>query len=231
MPARQTAPCRPTPRPGLAVALRGLTASLALAASLARAATGLAALPASGDDGPVTLFYPTQAAPRAVQRGPFILPLAPDAPPVRGNGRLVVVSPGSGGGPWVMADLARRLVDAGYVVALPEHRADNWHDSSGRGPVSWALRPGEVSRAIDVVGRDARFAPLLALDKVGVYGMSAGGHTALSMAGGRWSPALLRAHCEAQLVEHFQTCVGLATRWPLSATSCCAGRPRWRRRR
>ena len=75
MPALQTAPCRPAPRPGLAVALRGLTASLALAASLARAATGLAALPASGDDGPVTLFYPTQAAPRAVQRGPFILPL------------------------------------------------------------------------------------------------------------------------------------------------------------
>ena len=45
-----------------------------------------------------------------------------------------------------------------------------------------------ASRAIDVVSHDARFAPLLALDRVGMYGMSAGGHTALSLAGGRWSP-------------------------------------------
>jgi predicted dienelactone hydrolase len=212
MPALPTFSCRRPARPGRAAALLVLSAGLALAAGLARAATGLAVLPASGDDGPVTLFYPTQAASQTVQRGPFSLPLVPDAAPVRGNGRLVVVSHGSGGGPWVMADLAQRLVQAGYVVALPEHRFDNVHDSSGRGPVSWALRPGEVSRAIDAVGRDPRLAPLLVLDQVGVYGMSAGGHTALALAGGRWSPALLRAHCDAHLAEDFQTCVGLATR-------------------
>jgi predicted dienelactone hydrolase len=34
--------------------------------------------------------------------------------------------------------------------------------------------------------------------------MSAGGHTALSFAGGRWSPAQLRRHCEAHLAEDFQ---------------------------
>lgn len=44
-----------------------------------------------------------------------------------------------------------------------------------------------------------------------VYGMSAGGHTALSLAGGRWSPALLYKHCEANLADDFQACVGLAT--------------------
>jgi predicted dienelactone hydrolase len=45
-----------------------------------------------------------------------------------------------------------------------------------------------------------------------MYGMSAGGHTALTLAGGRWSPALLKEFCEAHIRESFQSCVGLATR-------------------
>jgi predicted dienelactone hydrolase len=44
-----------------------------------------------------------------------------------------------------------------------------------------------------------------------MYGMSAGGHTALTLAGGRWSPAQLLQHCEAHISEDFQTCAGLST--------------------
>ncbi len=47
----------------------------------------------------------------------------------------------------------------------------------------WAqagVRPRDVSRTIDSVAADPRFAAFLALDKVGMYGMSAGGHTALT---------------------------------------------------
>ena len=62
------------------------------------------------------------------------------------------------------------------------------------------------------MARDARYAPLLRLDKVGMYGMSAGGHTALSLAGGRWSPASFARHCAAPIAEDFPACVGLATR-------------------
>jgi predicted dienelactone hydrolase len=189
-----------------------LATALACTAGLAQAAMGLGAIAATATDGPVTLYYPTQAAATAVKRGPFTLMVALDAEPVRGNGRLVVISHGSGGAPWVHANLARTLVEAGFVVALPEHRADNYKDDSNPGPDSWAIRPQEVSRAIDTVARDARFAPLLDLDKVGVYGFSAGGHTALSMAGGRWSAAGFKEHCEAHLVEDFQSCVGLITR-------------------
>ena len=109
------------------------------------------------------------------------------------------------------SDLARVLVEDGFVVAMPEHRGDNYKDRSSPGPASWVRRPAEVSRAIDVVGQDARFRPLLALDKVGMYGMSAGGHTGLSLAGGRWSPAVLRRHCGAHIAEDFQSCVGLTT--------------------
>jgi len=44
-----------------------------------------------------------------------------------------------------------------------------------------------------------------------MYGMSAGGHTALTLAGGRWSPARFTKHCEAHIAEDFAACVGLAT--------------------
>jgi predicted dienelactone hydrolase len=45
-----------------------------------------------------------------------------------------------------------------------------------------------------------------------MYGMSAGGHTALSLAGGSWSPEGMKKHCEAHVHDDFYSCVGLATR-------------------
>ncbi len=163
-------------------------------------------------EGPVTLYYPTDAEERRVVQWPFVLRVAERAPPRRGNGRLVVLSHGTGGFPWVHYDLARSLVEAGFVVALPQHRGDNYQDSSRRGPESWAQRPAEVSRAIDAVAAETRFAPLLALDRVGMWGGSAGGHTALSLAGGSWSPAAFARHCDAHISEDFAACVGLITR-------------------
>jgi predicted dienelactone hydrolase len=193
--------------------LRALVAVLvACAASFASAGTGVDVVPGPEGDGPITVFYPTAAPDKPLERGPFKLDLAPQAKPERGNGRLVVVSHGSGGAPWVHADLARTLVEAGFVVAMPEHQGDNFRDHSKVGPESWKRRPAEVSRAIDAVSRDARFASLLSVDKVGVYGMSAGGHTALTLAGGRWSPAQLAKFCDAHIEEAFPSCVGLAAR-------------------
>ena len=214
-------------------ASRWAACALAMLAGFAQASTGLDEIAAGAPDGPVTLYYPSAAAEQPVRRGPFTLSLAAQGKPTRGNGRLVVISHGSGGSPWVHADLARSLVEAGFVVAMPEHRGDNYKDGNQPGPASWTLRPAEVYRAIDAVGRDPRFAPLLQLDKVGVYGMSAGGHTALSLAGGRWSPAGVRRHCEAHLEEDFQSCAGLITRLtggPLDAVKNWAARTviRWR---
>jgi len=185
---------------------------LVLLATAAQAATGLAEIPGQADgQGPVVVFYPTDAAGPPVQRWQFTLPLVAGARPVRGNGRLVVISHGSPSNPWVNADLAIALTKAGFVVALPWHLRDNSSDSSDAGPVSWKRRPHEVSAAIDTVLADARFGPLLAADRVGAYGMSAGGHTVLMLAGGRWSPAALRDHCLAHLEEDFVACVGPTT--------------------
>lgn len=184
----------------------------ALAAFAALGSVGIAQLAGQQGDGPVTVFYPTAAAERTVKRGPFTFQLAEEAAPEKGNGRLVVISHGSGGSALVHEQLSRALVAAGFVVALPEHRGDNYRDMSLVGPASWKLRPMEVSRAIDAVAADERFAPLLELDKVGMFGMSAGGHTALTLAGGRWSPSRFAQHCQEDIDEDFYACVGLATR-------------------
>lgn len=197
-----------------AVAALGLAGALA---APAQAGLGLTELPGAGpvaDPEPVTVFYPTDAADQTgpVAGGRMQLAAAREASPRAGNGALVVLSHGSGGTPWVHTDLIRRLVDAGFVVAVPRHRGDNALDPSRPGPDSWAQRPAEVSAAIDAVAADARLAPLLRLQRVGVYGQSAGGHTALSMAGGRWSPARFAAHCQARIAEDFNACVGLVLR-------------------
>lgn len=182
---------------------------LALLCAVAQASTGLTELPGVDGDGPVTVFFPSSSEAKPLKRGPFDISAAWQGTPVRGNGRLLILSHGSGGSPWTYADLARVLVEAGFVVAMPEHQGDNYKDTSGIGPASWRRRPAEVSRAIDAAGHDTRFAPLLSLDKVGVYGMSAGGHTALTLAGGRWAPARIARHCDAHIAEDFQSCVGL----------------------
>jgi predicted dienelactone hydrolase len=188
----------------------------------ALAATGLTVLPAPQGSGPVTVFYPTAAVPARITRGPFTFDdLAADATPLHGNGHLIVISHGTSGSAWTQADLAITLVKAGFTVAQPEHAGDNYHSTGDAGPVSWRHRPKEVSQAIDAMAADARFAPLLDFRHVGIYGMSAGGLTVLTLAGARWSPALMNAHCQAHLEQDIHACVppsGLLHALPLWIT-------------
>lgn len=162
--------------------------------------------------GMTSFFYPTLAAEAPQRRGPFALSWAADAPLAPVNGRLIVISHGSGGSPWVHTDLARELVLRGFVVVVPTHIGDNATDNKEPGPESWKKRPAEVSHAIDVTLAMPKFLDKLDPNKVGVFGGSAGGHTALSMAGGVWSPARFRDHCLAHIEEDFASCVGFSTR-------------------
>ena len=161
--------------------------------------------------GPVAIFYPTEAPPVAIQRGPFVFSAATQAKPSKGNNRLVVFSHGSGGSPWELLDWARVLVEAGYVVAIPEHEGDNWRDKRLQGPSSWLRRPHEISATIDALQNDPRFAQTLNFKNVGVYGTSVGGHTVLTLAGARWSSANFMRHCQTNIQHDFHACVGLIT--------------------
>lgn len=90
---------------------RALLATLLyLLCAAARAATGLAEFPGLEGDGPVTVFYPTSAKPEQVKRGPFTVDLAPKGAPERGNGRLVILSHGSGGSAWTYTQRIRKSI-------------------------------------------------------------------------------------------------------------------------
>ncbi|EHR73561.1 putative dienelactone hydrolase [Burkholderiales bacterium JOSHI_001] len=200
----------------LAKALAGLCTGLVLAVAPPAGAAdtpklGITVLPAQGEDEPVTLYYPSSSPAAPVQHGFYRLNAAPDGAPLRGNGHLVLISHGTGGSGMVHTDLARTLVAAGFTVATPLHRGDNWRDHRVGTFDSPKIRPQEVSRAIDAVARDPRFSPLLDFQRVGVYGMSAGGFTALTLAGGRWSPQQFVKHCDANLAEDWHFCTGVFT--------------------
>lgn len=166
---------------------------------------------AQPDGAPTTVFYPASGPEVPIRKGPFGFSWVPDGTPLKGNGRLVVISHGSGGSPWVHVDLARALVRRGFTVAIPLHQGDNYLDPSEPGPVSWRKRPQEISQAIDRVGRHPPLAQQLSLDSVGVFGGSAGGHTALTLAGGQWSDERFKAHCDSNIEQDFASCVGFFT--------------------
>lgn len=180
--------------------LAATTLLTALATAPVAAQVGLAQLDIRSQAGtlPVTLSYPTASANRPVAYGPFTLQVAPDAPPLPGPHRLVVMSHGTGGS-WVTDHaLAATLVRVGFVVAQPLHTGDNFRDTSRAGPEAWASRPREVSQLIDALAAHPDWQARLKLDRVGVHGMSAGGGTALVMAGAQWRTLDLVRHCLAQ---------------------------------
>lgn len=189
---------RPFARFGLHLAAAGL----AVAATTAVAQVGLTTLP--DEDLPITLVYPTSQTARPMGFGPFQLQVAPDAEPAAGQRRLVVLSHGTGGSPLADHELAATLARAGFIVAQPLHAGDNHQDTTKAGPDSWAKRPAEVSRVIDRLARDPVWSPRLVLDRVGVHGMSAGGVSALSLAGAQWRRLDLIRHC----LEHAESDVG-----------------------
>jgi len=188
-----------SPSPHLRPARAAITSLLGVAfgllATSACAQVGLARWQMG--DLPVTLVYPTAQAAQTLAQGPFELQVALGAAPSPGNGRLVVLSHGTGGSPMADHALAATLARAGFVVAQPLHAGDNHLDTRKAGPESWMTRPVEVRRIIDGLASHPTWGPLLKLDKVGVHGMSAGGVTALSLAGAQWRLLNLVRHCQA----------------------------------
>ena len=195
-----------------------------LAASASQAqvtAVGMRQIQSNGM--PITLVYPTAAAAQDVTYGAFTVQIASNAAPLAapvtaasGKRALIVLSHGTAGNALPDHALAATLARAGFVVAQPEHRGDNWQDFSRAGPESWKTRPQDVSDTIDAVARDPVLAALVDTRRVGVHGMSAGGVTGLALAGAQWRMLNLVQHCAQHQSEDIGFCLnGLAGQpWP-----------------
>ncbi|MBC7954420.1 MAG: dienelactone hydrolase family protein [Cytophagales bacterium] len=177
---------------------------------------------ADGTEKPLelALWYPTETVAEAVELGPFTLNVARGAA-VAGRGLpLVVISHGNGGSSLGHHDTAIALAQAGFVVAAVTHTGDNHADQSRE--VSMMDRPRHISRAIDHLLTQWRGRDQIDPARIGVFGFSSGGFTALVVAGGVASLGRVGPHCAKQ-PSHY-ACQVIARR-PAEAASVGATGP------
>jgi len=129
--------------------------------------------------------------------GPFTVNASRDAAPVE-NRRLPVVllSHGRGGGPLGHREMATALARDGFVVVLPTHVGDASGFPAARSQAQILIdRPRQAEEALNAVLSDPRFAPRVDAKRIGMIGYSAGGYTALILAGAQPDFAFAREFC------------------------------------
>lgn len=135
---------------------------------------------------PLALLYPAQGPERPEQFGPYSIDVARNASPVCEQPPLVVISHGNSGTPWAYRDMAKHLVQSGFVVALPELPGNSRNDNSLAGTAAnLENRPRHISLVINTALEDPVLRNHLAPTGVGIIGHSIGAYTALALAGGQ----------------------------------------------
>jgi predicted dienelactone hydrolase len=105
-----------------------------------------------------------------------------------------VISHGSGGWFGGHFDTALALAHAGFVVASATHNGDAYQDQ-GQVAQIWR-RPAQLHRLIDYMLAEWSGHERIDAGRVGVFGFSAGGFTALVAAGGTPDLSLVAPHCQ-----------------------------------
>ena len=141
----------------------------------------------------IGIWYPSQATAKPLSLGPTTMTVAADAP-VNGKALpLIVMSHGTGGSFLGHFDTAVALADAGFVVVAMTHTGDNYADQSRS--VDIMDRPRQVSRVIDHMLSTWQARAVIDPQRVGMFGHSAGGFTALALIGGLPDFSTIAAMC------------------------------------
>lgn len=149
----------------------------------------------------VGVWYPSDTEPSNTTDSRFDQKLAMNGGLSVKNASLVVLSHGYGGWMGSHADIALALAKEGFVVAAPSHTGNTFKDMSA--PLNkWLMsRPKNVSLIIDFLNKEWSHRSVLQNSKVGVFGFSAGGQTALSLIGAVPNLLTAKAHCESASKE------------------------------
>ena len=156
-------------------------ASIGVGANAAGYQHGVAADP-EGKPLEIGIWYPSTAPVVPMSLGPTTMSVAPNAP-LQGQALpLVVMSHGNGGSYLSHYDTAIALADAGFVVVAVTHTGDNYADQSRS--VFIMERSRHVSRAIDHMLATWNERGAINAARIGIFGFSSGGFTALASVGG-----------------------------------------------
>lgn len=141
------------------------------------------------------IWYPTDASATPHALGNFTQTVALDAPIAGHRLPLVVMSHGGGGWYGGHYDTALALAHAGFVVAAVSHAGDTFDDQSG--VLQPWRRPAQLHQLVDYMLDAWRGHEQLDAARVGAYGFSNGGFTALVAAGGIPDLSKIAPYCEA----------------------------------
>lgn len=130
----------------------------------------------------IGIWYPSSATIRPLAMGPTTMNVAANAPIQGKDLPLVVMSHGNGGFFLSHFDTAIALADAGFVVAAVTHTGDNYADQSRSTYVM--DRPRHISRVLDHMLSTWDGHALIDPSRIGIFGFSSGGFTALASVGG-----------------------------------------------
>jgi predicted dienelactone hydrolase len=170
----------------------------------------------------VSVWYPTDAAPRAQPLGLFTAEVATDSRVTSGRHPLVVISHGNGGDDMSHIDTALALARAGYIAAALTHTGDNPHDHSRA--IDVANRPRQLKLLVDYMLSDWGQHTAVDPARIGAFGFSAGGFTVLTAAGGEADLAKVLPYC--QLHPAYYSCQ-LVARFPDATARIAAAHPVW----
>ncbi|MGF9567438.1 dienelactone hydrolase family protein [Neorhizobium sp. JUb45] len=192
-------------------------------------AAGFSRLPVETAEGAFDMFiwYPTSVAEEPWQAGPFTISATRGAAPVKDRRFPVVLfSHGSGGTPLSHRNLAAMLARAGYIVVAPLHVGDAaGHPRLADKPKVLSLRPRQATAALEAFLQNARFAPFIDAERIGMIGYSAGGYTALVLAGAHPNFQQAIAYCATEGRSDIGSCGQARDRPPQPAARNDAALP------
>ncbi|WP_454700808.1 alpha/beta hydrolase family protein [Agrobacterium burrii] len=160
-----------------------------LSGTSAATAAGLRLIEVASVDGKAPIraavWSPCAATPVETRIGPFALPAVRDCPIVEGQYPLIVISHGFAVTYFSHRDTAATLADAGFIVAALNHPGDNALDMKRAGELSALTdRPADIVQLLDHMLTNWKEAGFIDAGRIGVFGFSRGGYTALVLAGG-----------------------------------------------
>ncbi|MCR9239647.1 MAG: dienelactone hydrolase [Alphaproteobacteria bacterium] len=155
-----------------------------------------------GTDLDVIVWYPASPGGEAVLLGESVFfegtEALRNAPISTGRFPLILLSHGAGlaGRAEALSWIATALAKEGFIVAAPTHPGNTGPDRSAAETMKLWLRPPDLSETLDAIAKSEAFQPHVNADRIGALGLSMGGSTALSIAGGRLDPELLANYCD-----------------------------------